>query len=83
MNTMDTNNRQSVFGFVFICVDSLLNASRSQLNDLSGMNVAAGPDFSQQLLAGRVVQIQNRERGAAGLISAQRHGGDVYIMLAQ
>src|SRR5438445_10313908 len=56
---------------------------RSQLNDLSGMNVAAGPDFSQQLLAGRVVQIQNRERGSARLISAQLHGGDIYIMIAQ
>src|SRR5205807_6666852 len=55
----------------------------SQLNDLSGVNVAAGADFLEQCFARRVVQIQNRQRGPAGLISTQRHGGDVDVVRAE
>src|SRR6266576_4739233 len=69
--------------FVFIRVASRLNSARSQLNDLSKVNVAAGADLLQQLLAGRVIQIKNRQRGAAGLISTQRHSGDVNVVFAE
>src|ERR1700719_3276630 len=55
----------------------------SQLNDLSGMNIAAGANLLKQLLVGRVVEIQNRQRGAAGLIPTQRHRGDVDVVLAE
>jgi len=50
---------------------------------LGGVNVAAGADLLQQLLAWRVIQIQNRQRGAAGLISTQRHSGDVNVVFAE
>ena len=41
------------------------------------------PNFLEQLFVGRGVEIQDGKRGAAGLISAKRHGGDVHAMFAE
>ena len=42
-----------------------------QLDYLSATNIFAAPNFLEQFLAGRAVEIQDGERGAAGLISAE------------
>src|ERR1700746_2383632 len=58
----------------------MIECRRSQLDHLSRMNVFARPNLFEQLFARNVVEIQNRERGAAGLVSTQGHGRDVYLM---
>src|SRR5712691_11558534 len=47
------------------------------------MDVATGANFCEQLFAWRGVEIQNRQRRSAGLISTERHGGDVYAVTAE
>ena len=42
-----------------------------QLNHLRRVNVFARANLAQQVFAWRVVEIQHRERGTAGLISAE------------
>src|SRR5256885_12938970 len=56
---------------------------RSQLNHLRGMNVAARADLLEQLFIRRVVEIQNRERGATFFIPTQRHRRDVDVVFAE
>src|ERR1700757_3826170 len=54
-----------------------------QLNYLRGVNVFACANFAEQLFTRGGVEIQYRKRGTPGLISAERHGGDVDAMLAE
>ncbi len=54
-----------------------------QLNHLRGVDVFTRANFIQQFFARRGVEIQDRERGAAGLISAQRHRGNIHAVIAE
>src|SRR5437763_4277802 len=47
------------------------------------MNVFARPNFRQQFFVRCGVEIQHRERGATGLISTERHCGDVHAATAE
>ena len=40
-------------------------------------------DFPQQLVVEHRIEVQHRQRGAAGLVSAQRHRRDVHPVIAQ
>src|SRR5260370_29482573 len=66
---------------VCIRVDWWLNVVRSQADNLSGMDVVARANLLEQLFTRRVVEIQNCQRSSTFLISAQRHGRDVYVVL--
>src|SRR5205085_8627202 len=52
-----------------------------KLNHLCAPNVVAVANLLEQFFAGRAIEIQHRERGAAGLISTERHRCDVHAML--
>ena len=53
-----------------------------QLNNLRRMNVAARPDGIQDFFARGAVQVKHGQCGAAFLISAQRHGGNIDAVFA-
>src|SRR5437588_1894021 len=72
-----------IHGFLVSAKIDIERCRCSQLNHLGGMNVAAGANLFEQAFVRRVIQIQNRERGAAGLISTQRHRGNVQVVLAK
>src|SRR6267378_1101565 len=52
-----------------------------QFDDLCAANVFARANLIEQVFTGRAIKIQNSEGGAARLVSAQRHGGDVHAAI--
>ena len=54
----------------------------SKLDHLRGANIRAGSDLVEQLRGRSAVEIQNRQRGAASLVTAERHGSDVDAVIA-
>ena len=53
------------------CRERQPTGPRLQLNHLRGVNVLARVNFAEQFFARGGVEIQHRERSAAGLISAE------------
>src|SRR5438067_8133051 len=47
------------------------------------MDVFAGPNFVEQRGVWRSVKIQHRKRSAAGLISTERHRGNIYAVITK
>ena len=65
------------------CTCEARPSERLQLDYLRRVDVFAGVNFCEQRCIGRGVEIQNGQRGSAGLVSTERHRGDIDAVAAE